>query len=109
MDFNLAELPPDFKQAVEDACNAAIQSDHRVEVTFVPIGAIGSLVELSRAEEVRLPVLDLEQSAHRRPGRLLGHPGRSRHPRRLDASDRGDAGGQNRKQGKEASGECASA
>jgi misacylated tRNA(Ala) deacylase len=55
MDFNLAELPADFKQAVEDACNAAIQTDHRVEVRFVPIGQIGSLVELSRAEEVRLP------------------------------------------------------
>ena len=36
MDFNLAELPPDFKSAVEDACNAAIQADHRVQVRFVP-------------------------------------------------------------------------
>ena len=55
MDFNLAELPADFKQAVEEACNAAIEADHRVEVRFVPMTEIGSLVELSRAEEVRLP------------------------------------------------------
>src|SRR4051794_12225236 len=55
MDVNLAEMPPDFTNAVEDACNAAIQADHRVEVSFVPIAEVGSLVELSRAEEVRLP------------------------------------------------------
>jgi len=55
MDFNLAEMPADFKQSVEDACNAAILADHRVEVKFVPIGEIGSLVALSRAEDVRLP------------------------------------------------------
>ena len=55
MDFNLAALPDGFRSAVEDACNAAIAADHRVEVRFLPIGEIGSLVELSRAEEVRLP------------------------------------------------------
>jgi len=55
MDFNLAELPGDFKQAVEDACNAAIEADHRVEARFLPADQIASLVELSRAEEVRLP------------------------------------------------------
>jgi misacylated tRNA(Ala) deacylase len=55
MDFNLTDMPTDFKQAVEDACNAAIQADHPVQVRFVPLDEIGPLVELSRAEDVRLP------------------------------------------------------
>jgi misacylated tRNA(Ala) deacylase len=55
MDFNLVELPPDFKSAVEDACNAAIQADHRVQVRFVPADQITNMAELSRAEEVRIP------------------------------------------------------
>jgi misacylated tRNA(Ala) deacylase len=55
MDFNLAEMPTDFKSLVDEACNAAIRADHRVEVRFLPVGEIESLVEFSRAEEVRLP------------------------------------------------------
>jgi misacylated tRNA(Ala) deacylase len=55
MDFNLVELPPDFTSAVEDACNAAIQADHRVQVRFVPADQITNMAELSRAEEVRIP------------------------------------------------------
>ena len=55
MDFNLPELPPDFRSAVEDACNAAIQADHRVQVRFVPADQITDMAELSRAEEVRIP------------------------------------------------------
>ena len=55
MDFNLVDLPSDFKSAVEDGCNAAIQVDHRVEVRFVPKEKIANIAELSRAEEVRIP------------------------------------------------------
>ena len=55
MDFNLVDLPGDFKTAVEDACNAAIQVDHRVQVSFVPVEQIADMAELSRAEEVRIP------------------------------------------------------
>jgi misacylated tRNA(Ala) deacylase len=55
MDFNLVDLPGDFKSAVEDACNAAIQTDHRVQVRFVPVEEIANMAELSRAEEVRIP------------------------------------------------------
>ncbi len=55
MDFNLTELPADFTSAVEDACNAAIQADHRVQVRFVPVDQIANMAELSRAEEVRIP------------------------------------------------------
>jgi misacylated tRNA(Ala) deacylase len=55
MDFNLDDLPGDFKSAVEDACNAAIQADHRVQVRFVPVEQIANMADLSRAEEVRIP------------------------------------------------------
>jgi misacylated tRNA(Ala) deacylase len=55
MDFNLVDLPGDFKSAIEDACNAAIQVDHRVQVRFVPTEQIANMAELSRAEEVRIP------------------------------------------------------
>jgi misacylated tRNA(Ala) deacylase len=55
MDFNLVDLPGDFKSAVEDACNAAILVDHRVQVRFVPKEQIANMAELSRAEEVRIP------------------------------------------------------
>ena len=55
MDFNLPELPDDFKSAVEAACNAAIQEDHRVQVRFVPVEQIANMADLSRAEEVRIP------------------------------------------------------
>src|SRR5436190_2072732 len=36
MDFNLPELSPGFKQAVEDAVNKEIQADHRIDVRFLP-------------------------------------------------------------------------
>ena len=36
MDFNLTEVPPGFKQAVEDACNAEIEADRRIEVRVLP-------------------------------------------------------------------------
>ncbi|TFV52519.1 alanyl-tRNA editing protein [Blastococcus sp. TF02A-35] len=55
MDFNLAEVPPDFRTAVEDACNAAIAADHRVEVRFVAATEAAALPELSRSEESHVP------------------------------------------------------
>ncbi|MEU7838937.1 alanyl-tRNA editing protein [Nonomuraea sp. NPDC052129] len=36
MDFNLPELPPGFKEAVEDACNAEIVADRRIDVRVLP-------------------------------------------------------------------------
>src|SRR6202034_2307037 len=32
MDFNLEAVPPGFKEAVEDACNAELRLDHRIDV-----------------------------------------------------------------------------
>ncbi|MFI6293500.1 alanyl-tRNA editing protein [Nonomuraea sp. NPDC050790] len=36
MDFNLPEVPPGFKEAVEDACNAEISADRRIDIRVLP-------------------------------------------------------------------------
>ncbi|GAA0441246.1 Ala-tRNA(Pro) hydrolase [Acrocarpospora corrugata] len=36
MDFNLPEVPPGFKEAVEAACNAEIIADRRVDIRVLP-------------------------------------------------------------------------
>jgi len=36
MDFNLPEVPPDFKATVEAACNAEVEADRRIEVEVLP-------------------------------------------------------------------------
>ena len=36
MDFNLPEVPPNFKAAVEDAVNKEIAQDRRIDVRFMP-------------------------------------------------------------------------
>jgi misacylated tRNA(Ala) deacylase len=36
MDFDLREVPPGFKQAVEDACNLEVEADRRIEVKSLP-------------------------------------------------------------------------
>jgi misacylated tRNA(Ala) deacylase len=44
MDFNLESVPPGFREAVEEACNAEIRSDRRIVVSTLP-----------RAEAFQLP------------------------------------------------------
>jgi misacylated tRNA(Ala) deacylase len=36
MDFNLPEVPPGFKEAVENACNAEVAADRRIDVRVLP-------------------------------------------------------------------------
>jgi misacylated tRNA(Ala) deacylase len=36
MDFNLPEIPPGFRDAVEAACNAEVQADRRIDVRVLP-------------------------------------------------------------------------
>lgn len=36
MDFNLPEVPPGFKQAIEDACNAEVAADRRIDIRVLP-------------------------------------------------------------------------
>jgi misacylated tRNA(Ala) deacylase len=36
MDFNLTEVPPGFKEAVEAACNTEVSADRRIDVRVLP-------------------------------------------------------------------------
>ncbi len=36
MDFNLPEVPPGFKEAVEEACHAEVAADRRIDVKVLP-------------------------------------------------------------------------
>src|SRR3989442_1007905 len=36
MDFNLPDLPPNFKQTIEDAVNKEVEADRRIDVRFLP-------------------------------------------------------------------------
>ncbi|MFF5260171.1 alanyl-tRNA editing protein [Actinomadura viridis] len=36
MDFDLREVPPGFKQTVEDACNKEVEADRRIDVRTLP-------------------------------------------------------------------------
>jgi misacylated tRNA(Ala) deacylase len=36
MDFNLPEVPPDFKALIEDACNVEVGLDRRIDVKVLP-------------------------------------------------------------------------
>jgi misacylated tRNA(Ala) deacylase len=36
MDFNLPEVPPDFKATVEAACNVEVEADRRIDVKVLP-------------------------------------------------------------------------
>ncbi|MEV5413359.1 alanyl-tRNA editing protein [Thermopolyspora sp. NPDC052614] len=36
MDFNLPQVPPGFKEAVENACNAEIAADRRIDIRVLP-------------------------------------------------------------------------
>jgi misacylated tRNA(Ala) deacylase len=44
MDFDMTEVPPDFRDRVAEACNAEIANDRRIEVSTLP-----------RAEAFRIP------------------------------------------------------
>ncbi|MEU7908637.1 hypothetical protein [Actinoplanes sp. NPDC049118] len=52
MDFNLPEVPPGFKQALEDALNAEVAADRRIVARV-----------LSRAEALAIPDLVRTQDA----------------------------------------------
>src|SRR5436305_3767199 len=53
MDFDLPEVPPGFKEAVEAACNAEIEADRAIEVREMPAQ------EAFAIEQVRIAARDL--------------------------------------------------
>ncbi|GAA3645026.1 alanyl-tRNA editing protein [Nonomuraea antimicrobica] len=55
MDFDLPEVPPGFKQAVEDACNAEIAADRRIDVKVLPRGEAFAIPDIIRTATNLVP------------------------------------------------------
>ncbi len=55
MDFDLAEVPPDFKDRVAAACNAEIGVDRRIEVTTMPRQEAFAIPDIIRTATNLLP------------------------------------------------------
>jgi misacylated tRNA(Ala) deacylase len=55
MDFDLPEVPPGFKDAVESACNAEIAADRRIEVREVPAEEAFAIEQVAVAARDLLP------------------------------------------------------
>ena len=59
MDFDLSDVPADFKQRVEDACNAAVQLNRQIEVRLLPREQAMAIPNIIRTASDLLPP-DLE-------------------------------------------------
>jgi misacylated tRNA(Ala) deacylase len=55
MDFNLPDLPPDFKQTIEEAVNKEIEQDRRIDVRFMPRTDVMANPELVKTMSVTPP------------------------------------------------------
>jgi misacylated tRNA(Ala) deacylase len=54
MDFNLPEIPPGFKQSLQDAVNAEIAADRPIQVRWLPRAEALTIPDLVRTQD-RLP------------------------------------------------------
>jgi misacylated tRNA(Ala) deacylase len=55
MDFNLPEIPGDFKARVEAACNAEVEADHRIDVKVLPRDEAFAIPDIIRTAKNLLP------------------------------------------------------
>lgn len=55
LDFNLAEVPPGFKEAVEEACNAEVVADRAIEAYELPRGEAFEIPDIIRTATNLLP------------------------------------------------------
>ncbi|MCO5968748.1 MULTISPECIES: alanyl-tRNA editing protein [Actinoallomurus] len=55
MDFNLPEVPPGFKEAVEAACNAEITADRRIDVRTLPRAEAFAIPDIIRTATNLVP------------------------------------------------------
>ena len=55
MDFNLPDIPADFKQRLEDAVNAEIAADRRIEVRLLPREQALAIPDIIRTQTVVPP------------------------------------------------------
>jgi misacylated tRNA(Ala) deacylase len=55
MDFDLAEVPPDFKERVAEACNVEIGQDRRIDVSVLPRDEAFAIPDIIRTATNLLP------------------------------------------------------
>lgn len=55
MDFNLPDVPPGFKETIETACNAEIQSDRRIDVRVLPRASAFEIPDIIRTAKSLIP------------------------------------------------------
>ncbi|MFC7645453.1 alanyl-tRNA editing protein [Streptosporangium lutulentum] len=55
MDFNLPEVPPGFKETVEEACNAEVTADRRIDVRVVPRAEAFAIPDIIRTATNLVP------------------------------------------------------
>lgn len=55
MDFNLPEIPPDFKQRVEEACNLEVTADRRIDIKVLPRDEAFQIPDIIRTASNLLP------------------------------------------------------
>jgi misacylated tRNA(Ala) deacylase len=55
MDFNLPELPPGFKEAVEESCNAEIAADRRIDIRVLPRAEAFAIPDIIRTATNLVP------------------------------------------------------
>ena len=97
MDFNLPEVPPGFREAVEAACNTEVGADRRIDVRVLPRDEAFALPDIIRTATNLVPpevkevrIIDIVGP---------GPAGGRRHPRRVHPPGRPDRGRQDREQG----------
>ena len=97
MDFNLEAVPPGFKEAVEDACNAELRADRRIDVRSLPRDEAFRLPDIIRTATNLVPRgrQGGADRGHRRPRPA----GRRRHPRGVHVPGRPHLRRQGREQG----------
>ncbi len=97
MDFNLPEVPPGFKEAVEAACNAEIVNDRRIDVRVLPRGEAFAIPTSSARRPISCRRMSRTSGSSTSWGSTRQADGGT--PRRLDPADRAGAGRQDREQG----------
>ncbi|MEV5824869.1 alanyl-tRNA editing protein [Spirillospora sp. NPDC052242] len=55
MDFDLREVPPNFKQTVEDACNTEVEADRRIDVRTLPRAEAFAIPDIVRTATNLVP------------------------------------------------------
>ena len=86
MDFNLPEVPPDFKARLEELVNAEVIADRRIDVRVLARDEALALPDIIRTQSNLIPADEQEI----RIVDIVGprRAGRRRHPCRVDRADR---------------------